>query len=105
MSRESARAGEERGAWIAPSSLGAILVVTVAWWALALWPSEGVPPAWLLRARQVCFNADGSGLPQASGWMLLIGQPIGMVAVRTDRCSDSLAASQRVAPKASSEST
>ena len=61
--------------------LAALLVITVAWWALALWPVEGVPPAWLERARAVCFNAGPSGLPDASGWLLLVGQPIGMLAV------------------------
>lgn len=66
---------------VALFSLASILGVTVAWWALALWPSADVPPNWLLRTRQVCFNAGPSGLPDASGWMLLIGQPIGMVAM------------------------
>ena len=59
----------------------ALLAITVAWWAFALWPVEGVPPAWLERARAVCFNTGASGLPDASGWLLLIGQPIGMLAV------------------------
>ncbi|MDE2980956.1 MAG: SCO family protein [Gemmatimonadota bacterium] len=67
-----------RGAMI---GLVALAVITVAWWALALWPVEGVPPAWLERARAVCFNAGASGLPDASGWLLLVGQPIGMLAV------------------------
>ena len=67
-----------RGAMIAVLGLVAI---TVAWWALALWPVEGIPPAWLERARAVCFNAGASGLPDASGWLLLVGQPIGMLAV------------------------
>jgi hypothetical protein len=57
------------------------LVVTAGWWALALWPVAGETPAWLLRARLVCFNAGESGLPDASGWLLLIGQPIGLLAV------------------------
>ena len=61
--------------------LAALVVITVAWWALALWPVEGVPPAWLERARAVCFNAGPSGLPDASGWMLLVGQPVGMLAL------------------------
>ena len=65
----------------AMAGLVALLAVTVAWWALALWPVEGVPPAWLERARAVCFNAGPSGLPDASGWLLLVGQPIGMLAV------------------------
>ena len=67
-----------RGAMI---GLLGLLAITVAWWALALWPVEGVPPAWLERARAVCFNAGASGLPDASGWLLLVGQPIGMLAV------------------------
>ncbi len=67
-----------RGAMIGVLGL---LAITVAWWALALWPVEGVPPAWLERARAVCFNAGASGLPDASGWLLLVGQPIGMLAV------------------------
>lgn len=56
------------------------LAVTVAWWALALWPAGGATPEWLVRARAVCFNAGESGLPDASGWLLLVGQPIGMLA-------------------------
>ena len=65
----------------AVAALAALLAVTLAWWALALWPVEGVAPAWLERARAVCFNAGPSGLPDASGWLLLVGQPIGMLAV------------------------
>ena len=76
-----------RGAVI---GLAALLVITVAWWALALWPVEGVPPAWLERARAVCFNAGPSGLPDASGWLLLVGQPIGMLAVLMVIAGDSV---------------
>lgn len=65
----------------AMAGLVGLLAITVGWWALALWPVEGVPPAWLERARAVCFNAGPSGLPEASGWLLLVGQPIGMLAV------------------------
>lgn len=57
------------------------LAVTASWWALALWPVPRETPAWLIRARAVCFNATGSGLPDASGWLLLVGQPIGLLAV------------------------
>ena len=71
---------ESRGRLI-PLALWGILLVTVSWWALALWPSPDVPPAWLARTRQVCFNTGPSGLPGPSGWMLLIGQPIGMFAL------------------------
>jgi protein SCO1/2 len=58
-----------------------VLAVTAAWWALALWPAPDEPPAWLLRTRQICFNVGLDGLPDASGWLLLVGQPIGMLAV------------------------
>ncbi|NIP81866.1 MAG: hypothetical protein GWM90_22660 [Gemmatimonadetes bacterium] len=61
-------------------ALAAIGVVTVAWWALALWPiPEGTD--WVLRTRAVCFGSTGSGLPDAEGWALLLGQPLGMTAV------------------------
>lgn len=74
----------------AVAGLAALLAITLAWWALALWPVEGVPPAWLERARAVCFNAGPSGLPDASGWLLLVGQPIGMLAVLMVIAGDSV---------------
>jgi protein SCO1/2 len=70
-----ARAG---GGW-ALIAMAAIGIITFAWWALALWPASG-DPEWLARARAVCFNAGSDGMPDASGWLLLIGQPIGMLA-------------------------
>lgn len=70
--------GETRAAM---ASLFGLIIVTVVWWCLALWPVAGVPPTWLLRTRQVCFNAGPSGLPDATGWLLLLGQPLGMLAV------------------------
>lgn len=69
----------ERGQRWALGALGGLVVVTVAWWALALWPVPGGNPAWLERARLVCFGATESGLPDASGWLLLVGQPLGML--------------------------
>lgn len=59
-------------------ALGAIGVVTIGWWALALWPVPG-NPEWLTRARTVCFNSGPDGMPDVSGWILLIGQPLGML--------------------------
>jgi protein SCO1/2 len=56
-------------------ALGAILVVTAAWWALALWPLDPGATAWLSRARAVCFGTGSSGLPNAGGWLLLLGEP------------------------------
>jgi cytochrome oxidase Cu insertion factor (SCO1/SenC/PrrC family) len=71
------RSGES----IAVVTLGILLGVTAGWWALALWPLPSDTPEWLTRTRSVCFNTTESGLPDASGWILLIGQPVGMVAV------------------------
>ncbi len=65
----------------AVGALAFLLVVTAGWWALALWPVPSDAPEWLGRARWVCFNARIDGLPDASGWILLIGQPLGMTAV------------------------
>lgn len=62
-------------------ALVAWVTITVGWWSLALWPMSGDASPLLLRARAVCFNTTDTGLPDASGWMLLIGQPIGMLAV------------------------
>jgi protein SCO1/2 len=70
-----------RAQQIGLSALGFLIVVTVAWWALALWPAAAATPEWLVRARYVCFNTGPDGMPDASGWLLLIGQPIGMLAV------------------------
>ena len=57
-----------------------IVVITAAWWALALWPAGAVEPTWLLRTRAACFGSMPGGLPDAGGWILLIGEPIGMLA-------------------------
>jgi protein SCO1 len=67
-----------RGA-AAVAALAAILVVTASWWALALWPVATDGPEWVLRTREVCFGATPDGLPEAGGWVLLIGQPLGML--------------------------
>jgi len=58
-----------------------ILVTTAAWWALALWPAGPVEPLWLVRTRAACFGSAPGGFPDAGGWILLIGEPIGMLAV------------------------
>lgn len=64
---------------IAIAALAAIVAVTAAWWALALWPAGDTTPEWVLRTREVCFGTTEDGLPNAGGWLLLIGQPLGMV--------------------------
>ena len=58
-----------------------VLAITVAWWALALWPAGAAEPEWLSRTRAACFGATAGGLPDAGGWVLLIGEPIGMIGV------------------------
>lgn len=62
-------------------ALAAIVVITAAWWALALWPVGAVEPVWLARTRAACFGSVRGGLPDAGGWVLLIGEPIGMLGV------------------------
>lgn len=69
-----------RGERWAVVALGAVTGVTAAWWALALWPVPSDGAAWLERARQVCFGTSETGLPDSGGWLLLVGQPLTMVA-------------------------
>jgi protein SCO1/2 len=68
-------------AWAAVTALGAIVMITASWWALALWPVDPDAPDWFLRTREVCFGSTSNTLPTAAGWLLLVGQPIGMVAL------------------------
>jgi cytochrome oxidase Cu insertion factor (SCO1/SenC/PrrC family) len=63
------------------AALGALALITAGWWALALWPAPAGAPEWLARARLVCFHAPPDGVPDASGWLLLVGQPLGMLGV------------------------
>lgn len=63
----------------AVTTLAAVLAITASWWALALWPADPAAPDWLLRTREVCFGSTADGLPNAGGWLLLIGQPLGML--------------------------
>lgn len=65
---------------LAVAALGVIAVVTVAWWALALYPVASAPE-WLTRTRLACFGAPPGALPNAGGWVLLVGEPIGMVGI------------------------
>lgn len=68
-----------KGMW-ALAALATILVSTAAWWTLALWPLPSESPEWLLRTRAACFGTRADGLPDAGGWVLLLGEPIGMLA-------------------------
>lgn len=75
---------------IALGALGAIVIVTMAWWALALYPAGAAAPEWLARTRLACFGAAPGGLPNAGGWLSLIGQPVGMLAVLMTVWGDAL---------------
>ena len=70
---------ERRG--IALIALGVIGAITAAWWALALWPLDAGAPDGLARTRAACFGAARGGWPDAGGWILLIGEPLGMAAM------------------------
>lgn len=78
--RRPPRAGrrEER---FALTALAAIAAITTGWWALALWPTSGPAPDWLARTRLVCFGIEDSGMPDAGGWVALVGSPLGMLAL------------------------
>lgn len=75
-----ARSDRGRGELFALAALAFLLLVTALWWALALWPQPDDAPRWLQSAREVCFGAAHDGLPDAGGWILLIGEPLGMAA-------------------------
>ena len=64
--------------WATLVALAAILLITLLWWGLALWPLPGDAPLWIARTRAVCFGTTPSGLPDGTGWMTLIGQPLMM---------------------------
>lgn len=81
---------------LAVVALGVILAVTAAWWALALVPAGAAAPEWLLRTRLACFGAGPSELPNAGGWLLLIGEPLGMLGVLVVGWRDALARDLRL---------
>ena len=85
-----------RGA-LALGALAVILAITAAWWALALWPLAAAAPAWLMRAREVCFGAPPDALPNAGGWILLVGEPLGLLAVLVVVWGDALREGLRLA--------
>jgi cytochrome oxidase Cu insertion factor (SCO1/SenC/PrrC family) len=58
-----------------------VIAITAAWWALAFWPAGAAEPEWLARTRAACFGSAAGGLPDAGGWVLLIGEPMGMLGV------------------------
>lgn len=62
-------------------ALAVILLITASWWALALWPTGDETPAWLALTREVCFGTSRTGLPDAGGWLVLVGQPLCMMLI------------------------
>jgi cytochrome oxidase Cu insertion factor (SCO1/SenC/PrrC family) len=68
-------------AYAALGTLAVIIAITASWWALALWPMSDTPPEWLVLTRQVCFGTSETGLPDAGGWLVLMGQPLSMLLV------------------------
>lgn len=62
-------------------ALAAVVAITAAWWAAALWPLPASTPAWVARARAVCFGTGADGLPDAAGWLALILEPAVMLAI------------------------
>ncbi len=67
-----------------------IVLITAGWWALALWPLGSIEPEWLARTRAACFGSSQGGLPAVSGWLLLIGEPIGMIGFLVAAWGDAL---------------
>jgi protein SCO1 len=75
--RELGPAPSTPGEKWALAALALLLGVTILWWAFALWPVDGDAAPVLERARAVCFGTDpATGLPDATGWALLLGQPL-----------------------------
>ncbi|MCC7196090.1 MAG: SCO family protein [Gemmatimonadaceae bacterium] len=66
---------------MAVAALAVILAITGAWWMLALWPTSSAAPEWVERTRLACFGAAPGGLPNSGGWLVMIGQPLGMIIV------------------------
>jgi cytochrome oxidase Cu insertion factor (SCO1/SenC/PrrC family) len=73
--------GRGGGGATALAILAVILGITAGWWTLALWPLPAAAPDWLVRTRAACFGARPDGLPDAGGWVLLIGEPLGLIAI------------------------
>src|SRR5581483_4851306 len=83
------------GSRLALGALALILAITMAWWALALWPLPAGAPAWLLLTRAACFGAAPGGLPDTYGWMTLVGEPAMMLGMLYVLWGDLVAAGLR----------
>lgn len=68
----------EIGAFVA---VAVVIAVTLVWWGLAFWPAPAAGAEWLARARTVCFGIVDNGLPDTSGWIVLVLEPPVMMAL------------------------
>src|SRR3972149_5840563 len=77
------------------TALASILGVAASLWAVALWPLPPDAPLWLARPRAVCFGTTSSGLPDASGWLVMTVQPGIMLSILVAGWGPALAESLR----------
>jgi len=52
------------------------LAVTMGMWLMAFYRMPEATPEWLVRAQSVCFGSSESGLPDTSGWIVLVLSPL-----------------------------
>ncbi len=62
-------------------ALGVIVIITIAWWLLALWPVPAGAPEWVGRYRALCFGVRPGGGPDLAGWLAIIGEPLAMLGI------------------------
>jgi cytochrome oxidase Cu insertion factor (SCO1/SenC/PrrC family) len=77
-------------------ALAVILAITASWWALALWPVTDQSPQWIVLTRDVCFGTAATGLPDAGGWLALVGPPLCMLLVLVAAWGEALRAGLRL---------
>lgn len=53
-----------------------LMLSTMSLWAFAFFELPLTTPEWILRAQNACFGSALNGLPDAGGWLVLIGSPL-----------------------------